>query len=94
MRRHVDAAAVENHAFRFQPETLLKRRFPAEQDLAPGADDAMPGQPSGILERPNHLPGRTRKPSRARDIAVGGHLAFRYPADRVANDIEHGTWFA
>src|SRR5689334_18759348 len=94
MRLHVDAAAMENYAFRFQPETLLERRLPAEQYLAPRADDAMPGQPSGILERPHHLPGRAGKASRARDIAVGGDLALRYPADRVANDVEHGTGFA
>ena len=91
MRLHVDAAAMENHAFRFQPETLIERRFTAEQYLAPRADDAMPGQPPGILERPDHLPGRAGKASCARDIAVGGNFAFRYAADRVANDVEHGA---
>ena len=89
MRLHVDAGTMENHAFRFQPETLLERRFTAEQYLAPRADDPMPRQPSRVLERPDHLPCRARKTCRARDIAISGDVAFRNPADRVADDVEH-----
>jgi hypothetical protein len=83
---------VKDDAFRLESQALLKTILTRERDFSFGSYHAMPGQPArGASERPNHLAGATRKASRARDVAVSGHFAFRYFSNGIADDFEHGA---
>jgi hypothetical protein len=87
---HPNSRAVKHHAFRFQPEPLFEAVLAGKGNFSLGSYHAMPGQSTGCSsERPGHLASAAREARRARDIAVGGHFAFRNFANRIANNFEH-----
>jgi len=86
---HPHTGSMEHDAFRFQPNPLFEAVFTRERDFAAGGDHSMPGQPTCASERPDNLTSTAGETCRARDVAIGGHLAFRYFPNGVTDDFEH-----
>lgn len=85
MAAHVDAATAERDSFGFEAEPLFDRRVAPQLDLSSGAEDAMPGEPKGPMQRPGNP---SRRPGEARGTrygAIGRDLPARDPADSAAN---------
>ena len=73
----IHAVAADNHALSAQTQTLLEPRFTGEANQALRTEHAMPRHALARTQSPDYLPCRAGIPARRRDIAVGGHFAFR-----------------
>jgi hypothetical protein len=89
MKIHAHTRARESHPFGFQPKPLLHAVLAAEQDASLGADDPMPWQSAGGVQRPHHLPGGAGKSGHARDLAVGSDPPGRDAPNRGLYGSKH-----
>src|SRR5581483_6252062 len=91
---HPDAGAAKGDAFGFEAEALFESVFAGQGDFAAGADDAMPGKTAGGSQGPDYLTRATGETGGAGDVAIGGDFAFGDAANGVADDFEHGGYWA
>ena len=73
----INAPPAEAHPFHLQAQPLLERMLAGDANRAARPDHTMPGQALKHVERPDHLPRRTRESSRRGDLAVGRDFAAR-----------------
>ncbi len=67
---HTDLPAAEPHAFGFQSKSLLHAGFTRQCDSSSGGHYTMPGEPVGLLQRPDNLSGSAWKARRTRDCSI------------------------
>jgi hypothetical protein len=78
MEFHVYPYPPKLHTLVPQPYPLLEAGFSGQQDLSPGADHSMPRQPRCPVQRPHHLPRRSRKTRGVGYVAIGGDFPVGY----------------
>jgi hypothetical protein len=87
---HVYAKAEELDAFGLEAHALFEPVFTGEENLAAGADDALPGDSgAGSVQGPCGLAGCAGKSGGVGDVSVGCDLAARDTADLGEDELEH-----
>ena len=88
---HVHAQADEGDALTLEQESLFGALDSRQQNLASGAEDALPRQAARSVQRPHHLPCGARKTGGVGDVAIGGDFAPRNAADGRADARQHAV---
>jgi len=89
---HVHAKPHERDPLALEQESLLRAFDSRQQNLAAGADHALPRQQAaGGVQCPGHLPRGARKAGGIGDVAIGRDLAARNFADGRADAREHAA---
>lgn len=87
---HVDAKADELDAFGLEAHALFESVLAGEENLASGADDALPRDSgTGTVEGPCGLTGRAGESGSVSDVSVGGDLALRDTTDPGEDLLKH-----
>jgi hypothetical protein len=87
---HIDAGTAKGHTLGLQAKALLQSRFAFQLDFALGADDAVPRQAAGRVQRPDYLARSAGKPGRARHSAIRTDLPSRDTTHNRKNALMHG----
>jgi len=75
MLLHMNALPPNGDALQLQQHPLLERLLARDPNGAPGPNHAMPGQSSKGVQRPDHLPRRSRESGGSGHLPISGHLS-------------------
>ena len=86
MLLHMNAPPPKGDALQLQQHPLLERLLARDSDGAPGPNHAMPRQSSKGVQRPDHLPRRSRESGGSGHLPVSGHLPAGDLPDHIRKD--------